>query len=285
MFVRQPKHQDFLVGNTPAAERAGMANLYPTAFPFDRANHGKPTSMPCVALHGSAAGVTSQVDLWSGAITRTLPAAGFTVGVSSSSASDTAAGTGARTIEVDIIDTSYIPHTLTLTLSGQTKVSDTSYVGTAFRINDIRVITTGSGLANAGDLYVYDASDTVTAGVPQTSTKIFHKVLTGENVGRGLFYTVPAGCQMQLTHFRGGFNDLVNTNRSALLEVAIIALSGIKTTLPIAGQLQDGSGPHSVIPDFPIIVDEKSTVTVKVSASASATVMGFLDAVIFVKTN
>jgi hypothetical protein len=288
MFVRNVLNQDMMIGGRQYRERVGHANTYETAFPFDRcAPGGTPGAVATVAIHGVAPTVTTATDLWAQNIVRTLPTAGFTIGVSSSSADDVlTSGTGAWSVEVDLLDTNYVPHTITMNLNGQTKVSDTAYVATALRINDIRVTGWGTGLANAGEVYVYDASDTVTAGVPQTSTKIFHKVLATANVARGAFYTVPAGCQLQTQQVRGGIVDSSTTNRAATLDVVAIRLVGgkrVKSTFPISGQIGATSGMVSVIPDFPLSFDEKTDVTIQGTASGAVVLAVYMDAVLYYK--
>lgn len=287
MFIRNIKDLGLVIGGRQFPGQA-KANLYPTAYPFDRANQGNPSSVAFAVIHGIASGVTSAVDCWGQAIVRTLPTSGFTIGISSSSANDVnTSGTGAWVVEVDVLDVNYKPYTFTYNLNGTTKVTDTNLVGTAFRINDIRIKDFGTGLANAGDIYVYDSSDTVTAGVPQTATKIFHKIVAGENVSRGGFYTVPAGCQMQTQQFRGGYFDLVTTTRAATmrLQFSFPTPTGklIQSYYPMSGAVSNGTGYIDVSPDFPVLIDEKTDVSIRVASSASATIAAYLDVVLFYK--
>jgi hypothetical protein len=286
VFIRNINDFNQSVGNKPLGQLQSKANIYATSFPFDRCSGGLPGSVAFVAIHGNISGVTTKSDIWPQNIVRTLPTAAFTIGVSSSSANDTGAGTGAQTVEIDLLDDAYIPHTITLTLNGQTKVVDTNYVGHAFRINDIRIKTFGTGLSNVGDIYVYDSSDTVTAGVPQTATKIFHRISAAANVARGAFYTVPAGCKMQTQQFRGGFNDTVTTSRAANLTIQfqdLVTGSLIGKNFPIIGQINSSQSTVSVLPDFPVVFDEKTDISLQVVASASSAVTAYLDAVIFYK--
>lgn len=66
----------------------------------------------------------------------------------SSSASDTSAGTGARTISVTGVDTSFARFTETVTMNGQTSVNLAT--ANVLFIDKITVLTTGSGTVNAG---------------------------------------------------------------------------------------------------------------------------------------
>ena len=283
MYIRNQSSAEVMIGGQQYP-REGKPNLYPTAFPFDRCNQGNPGSIAFMALHGMASGVTTAVDLWGAATVRTLPTAGFTVGISSSSTADVkTSGTGAWTVEVDVLDTSYKAYTLTFDLNGRTLVSDTTLAGTAFRINDIRITSCGTGLANAGDIYVFDNSDTVTTGIPQTSTKIFHKMLATENIARGGFYTVPAGCRLQTQQFRGGLFDTTTTARAANFRLVYQGVDKISRFFAIAGAAGNGVGYITVDPNFPISIEEKTDISIRASASGSAVLAAFIDCVLYYK--
>lgn len=256
-------------------------NLYPTAYPFNSCDRGAPGSIAAISLHGYNSAVTTAVDLWPQNIVRTFPAAGFTIGVSSTSAADTAAGTGARYVQVDFLDTSYVPHTLTIPLNGQTKVSDTLFPSLALRINDVRVVATGTGLGNAGIVYVYDDSSAVVTGTPSTATKIFHMISVGANMGQGGFFTVPAGCQFAVHQLRVGFDDLTTATRVAQNNVKVTTGTGMVITMPIGGQLLGGL--YSDDFEFPIVLDEKWDLTFRIACSASAVIAGYCDGLLYYK--
>lgn len=104
--------------------------------------------------------------------------------VLSSSANDTAAGTGARTIEVKGLDSSWNEFTETVTMNGVTPVALVN--SSAFRINSAKVLTAGSGLTNAGNIDVRTVTgSTVYKSIPAAV----------ECVGMDFDfrYTVPAG--------------------------------------------------------------------------------------------
>lgn len=118
--------------------------------------------------------------------------------VTSSSASDVAAGTGARTIEIYGLAADYTPQSEILTLNGNTIVQTAK---TYLRVFEIAVLTTGSGLANAGDIYVVKTGTggTYTTGVPGTLTSAFIKALAGDNFGLSGLWTAPAGTTYSLS--------------------------------------------------------------------------------------
>ena len=105
--------------------------------------------------------------------------------VSSTSANDTAAGTGLRTLRIDGITTGNAEVSETITLNGQTGVL-TSNVYTSIQYMD--GLTAGASEKNAGDIYV--GTGTITAGVPATA---FGQILAGQNQSLMGYYTVPAG--------------------------------------------------------------------------------------------
>lgn len=124
--------------------------------------------------------------------------AAYALDVSSSSTADAAAGTGARTIEIYGLDKDWNPLSETVTLNGQTKVTTTKKFR---RVFELIVQTAGTGLVNAGDIYVVKTGTggTYTGGVPGTLTSGCIKAIVGDNFGVSGLYTVPAGKEMLLT--------------------------------------------------------------------------------------
>ena len=128
---------------------------------------------------------TSEVTVWPLPSIITHPAAALQMKVSSTSADDTSAGTGARTVVIQGLDANYVEISETVTLNGQTEVLTAQ---SFLRINYAYVATAGSTNSAAGDIYF--GTGTVTAGVPATVYNIikydFNNTVTGH-------YTVPAG--------------------------------------------------------------------------------------------
>lgn len=136
-------------------------------------------------INGSLETIWSHGDLYA------YPAAATVMKVSSSSASDAAAGTGARTVVVAGLDANYNEASETVTLNGQTEVLTT----TAFiRVFRAYVVTAGSGGTAAGTIYV--GTGTVTAGVPAT---VYAEIALGENQTTMALWTVPAGYTLYIT--------------------------------------------------------------------------------------
>lgn len=105
--------------------------------------------------------------------------------VSSTSASDTSAGTGARTVYILGVNGTGGYTSETVTLNGQTAV-DT--VHSYFSIERATVVTVGSGGANAGNINI--GVGVVTAGVPAT---IYGQIATGENSSLMGHWNCPTG--------------------------------------------------------------------------------------------
>lgn len=136
---------------------------------------------------------TQPEDVWSGAELGTLngidhkfiprpTTAAVSMEVVSSSALDTAAGTGARTVVISYLDAAYAAQTATLTLNGTTPVA---LPVPAMRVNSLRVVTSGTfGGSNIGNVSVRLAG-----GLGAT----FAYLRTGNGLARSSLYTVPAG--------------------------------------------------------------------------------------------
>jgi hypothetical protein len=111
--------------------------------------------------------------------------------ISSSSANDAAAGTGARTVFVNGLDANYNEISETVTLNGQTSVNT---VNSYLRFHYMEVRTAGSGGTAAGTIYA--GVGTVTSGVPAT---IYGLITIGYNTSAASMWTVPAGYTAYVT--------------------------------------------------------------------------------------
>ena len=136
--------------------------------------------------YGSNADINGSLEtIWSHGGLYSYPAAAIQMKVSSSSADDAAAGTGARTVAVYGLDADYNEINEIVTLNGQTEVLTTKSYLRVFRAF---VVTAGSGETAAGTIYV--GTGTVTAGVPAT---VYAEIAIGDNQTTMALWTVPAG--------------------------------------------------------------------------------------------
>lgn len=113
------------------------------------------------------------------------PTSGQTLYVVSTSASDTAAGTGVRTVKIVYLDAAGAQQSKIVTLNGTTPVS----IGTGHTfIQWIESLTAGTGAVAAGNISV-----TSTNGAATTATT-FDRIATGGNRSLSARYKVPTGC-------------------------------------------------------------------------------------------
>lgn len=131
---------------------------------------------------------TSKTTVWDVGTLYSYLTAATTLKLSSSSADDAAAGTGARVVTIYGLDADFNEIQEDLGLNGQTAVST---VKEYLRVYRVAVITAGSGSENAGDIYI--GNGTVTAGVPADK---YAKISTGNNQTLMAMMTVPAGKRM-----------------------------------------------------------------------------------------
>lgn len=168
--------------------------------------------------------------------------------VSSSSANDTAAGTGARTITITGLDASWNEISEVVTMNGQTAVLTTN---SFLRINGLSVTTADGLLANAGNIYV--GNGVVTAGVPAT---IYDMIPAGFNNRQTHAYTIPANYTGYIVSAR--FVTAQTAGSDAVwARLTMTNSDGIKRSTSVA-QMNNGI---LILPvGVPIRVTEKTTI-------------------------
>jgi len=127
----------------------------------------------------------TEESVWPDGGTVPHPTAASVLKISSSSAADTAEGTGARTVYIAGVDGDFDEVGEFVTLNGQTAVNT---VNSYLYVNQLYVASLGSGAANAGDINV--GTGTVTGGVPAV---LYDLIATGFNQRTTAHYCVPAG--------------------------------------------------------------------------------------------
>jgi hypothetical protein len=140
---------------------------------------------------------TSPRTIWGDSSTATVvpPATAATVSIASTSTDDDGnptTNTGAHTILIKGLNSSYQEIQEIVTLNGTTTVTSTNLF---LRINSLEVLTTGSGGTNAGNIWVGTGLNT--AGKFATN----YATITA-TLGRSLdgYYTVPAGKNLHITN-------------------------------------------------------------------------------------
>jgi hypothetical protein len=150
-------------------------------------------------------------DVWGGGGTYT----GFPLGaaelvqVFSSSANDTAVGSGARTVQIIGLNSSYVVQSETITLNGVTPVTTAN---TYIRVHTANVRSSGSSNTafNAG---------TITVRHVTTTANVFLVIPIGTNQSAETAYTVPAG---KTAYLRNVFSNVLSSSLSGNVGVDLV---------------------------------------------------------------
>jgi len=118
------------------------------------------------------------------------PTSAATASIVSASTDDAAAGTGARTVEIQGLDGNYEELTEVVTMNGTAAVSTT---GSFLRIFRMRVVMAGSGETNAGNITATIGSNVA-------------RILAGQGQTLMAVYTVPKGRTAFLMKFQGSIS-------------------------------------------------------------------------------
>ncbi len=156
--------------------------------------------------------------------------------VSSSSTDDDGApvGTGALTLRIVGLDASYNLASEDIILNGRTAVET---VATFLRVFAAYVLTAGTGLVNAGDIYVYKTGTAITDGVPNALTTTWVKIPAGINGGTSGMLTVPAGKNYEL-------KGVIAGARAQVTDIYLFSHTpaGTETAIKLEGVYPVGTG-------------------------------------------
>ncbi len=214
---------------------------------------------------------TTQVSVWPLPSLITFPASAIQMTVSSTSANDTAAGTGARTVVVQGLDANYNEVTETVTLNGQTAVTMTASL---LRVNYAYVITAGSSNSAEGDIYI--GTGTVTAGVPATTYDIIKFDYNNTTTGS---YTIPAGYTGYVSQglFSSGQAGGSNQVQGRLLTRGV---NNIRMTAAITSI---NNGVANYVFEYPLAVPEKTTIEATAIGSSNNNACSSMFIIVLVK--
>jgi len=213
-----------------------------------------------VSGYNTSVGTTYET-IWSESTVYAYPASASVMEISSSSANDTAAGTGARTVTIYGLDGNYNQINETVSLNGQTAVNTTN---SFLRVLHMLVNTAGSGGAAAGTIYA--GTGAVTTGKPAN----VYAVYTADGGSTACIYTVPAGYTGYV------FDFLVSsgiTTANAFSSIGLYArpYNGVFDNT-IQGRCANG-GSFTIPLNYPIAFSEKSDIEVRaLSSTAGANV-------------
>lgn len=206
--------------------------------------------------HNPNIGAGAAADVWEGGGNYPFLAAAATLEVLSSSASDTAAGTGARTVLVSGLNSAYATISEVVTLNGVTPVST---VNQYLRVNVFTTTSAGSGEVNAGDITLRVAGGGTTQCIARA----------GYGFGRSAVFTVPAG----FTFFMSSAVFTIISPNGASVNVATFGIFQRSSTgnrrIPIEFQVS------STVPYFHnakegVVFSEKTDVTLRVTTTGQA---------------
>ena len=190
------------------------------------------------------------------------PSAATIMKVSSSSASDAAAGTGARTILVAGLDANYNAISETVTLNGQTSVNT---LNSYLRILYTEILTVGSSAGQVGTIYI--GTGVVTTGVP--ATIYFQSEISYNNFGFA-GYTVPAGYTAYITSYTvTSQSTTANVNVSAALVIYEFG-KGYSEIQSTARMTSSSSFDRHF--DYPFAISEKSDIELRAWATTTGVV-------------
>jgi hypothetical protein len=219
-----------------------------------------------------AVGTTFET-IWTASSVYSYLSAATVIKVSSDNADDAAAGTGARTIQINGLDGDYNEISEVVTLNGQTAVNT---VNSFLRVFEILVLTAGSGGIAAG--IVYAGTGTVTSGVP---ANVYATIPAGYNKSEMALWTVPAGYTAYITSY--AFTSASATaNNIVTGAMAIRPLGGVFSFEATAKM--NGGNSFDRHFDTYLVVQEKSDVEMRAAATATAQVTGEFH-VIYIKND
>lgn len=152
-------------------------------------------------------------DVWSGGGVFPWMTGATSLEMVSTSAADSAAGTGARTVLWQQLDTGYTEFSQSVTLNGLTPVA---LPRQAFRINAGFMTSAGSGKTNAGNIILRDAGGGTTRAI----------IPAGYGITRQAIFTVPAGFTLSVN------SQVISINRAI----------GVTRYVTVANYIQSPSG-------------------------------------------
>lgn len=200
---------------------------------------------------------TTEVTIWPATGLLTHPAAPTIMTISSSSADDTSAGTGARTVYILGINGTGGYVSETVTLNGQTAVNT---VHEYDAIEQMVVMSVGSGGVNAG--IIYAGTGTVTAGVPTT---VYSAMGIGDNTSLVGHWTCPTGYTGYLV-FGNVTSGTSNANQYITARLKQRGQDGIVRTAAIT-TLHDGTADYDF--SYPIKIQPGECITATAKGSGS----------------
>lgn len=215
----------------------------------------------------------TEESVWPNGGTVPHPTAASVLKISSSSANDTAEGTGARTVYIAGVDGDFDEVGEFVTLNGQTAVNT---VNSYRYVNHFYVATVGTGTQNAGNINA--GTGTVTLGVPAV---LYDLIAAGYNQRTTAHFCVPAG----YTGFMTAGVITVGQDSGSSAITAFLKQHGPDEILRVGAvsTLNNGSVQYDFA--FPYVIPEKNCVgTSAIGISNNNAVSSFFN-IVLVKIN
>ena len=227
--------------------------------PFElQVSRGQIPNHQSVTVFGYNGDVDTAIEtVWPHGGLLSFPTTALQMKVSSDSANDASAGTGARTVYISGLDANHNVISETVSMNGQTAVLTTnSYL----HINQCYVATAGSLDAAAGTIYF--GTGTVTAGVPAT---VYDVIQYDYNIRVTGSYTIPAGYTGYMS--QGLFSaGQASGSTSVTGRLMTRGTDDIRRTAAIV-TLNNGAADYAF--EYPLAVPEKTTLEAQAFASAN----------------
>ncbi len=192
------------------------------------------------------------------------PAGGIQMRVISTSASDGVGGTGVQTLRIHALDAAYTEITVDVTMNGVTAVLTTPT--NILRINGAHSLTEGTAGSAVGSITIENTAGTVA----------YARIEPGYNTSRNAVFTVPAGKQLYVDHFKSASGAASGTHFTRFTMRATthdnVLLPGVFLAHDSQSNLNGGGDTYYPIPHrFPATADIKISV-ISDAANANALV-------------
>lgn len=216
---------------------------------------------------------TTEESVWPDGSTVPHPTSASILKVSSSSANDTSAGTGARTVYIEGIDSGYNVMSEIVTLNGQTAVNTQNQ----YRfVNNMYVVTVGSSGHNEGDINV--GIGVVTAGVPATLYDLIGATFNNRTTAH---YMVPAGYTGYMT--QGLFTAGQASGSTGVTGKLIVTGPDNISRVGAIVALNNGAVDYAF--DFPFPIPEKTCVGATAIGSAANNIVSTMFIIVLIKNS
>ena len=209
---------------------------------------------------------TTEETIWENGGNITWPATAFTAYIVSTDAADASAGTGARVVTVQGLDSDYNFQTVSVTLGGTTAVT-ISGANPWLRIDRAFVTSSGTGGGAAGTITIQDVGATV----------VYANLGLGNQTQMAV-YTVPAGHTLYLDQIT--FTAAVSTGtNSAVVKLDTRDFGSNTFRTRYIADLQSGELINSL--QYPLALPEKTDIEARAVVSGqSAAVSAFFEGVL-----